>query len=174
MGPGCCGQQMVNMSDEDFQRDYRNTIGLFATGVTVVLAAKEGDVRGMTANAVTSLSLDPTLLLFCPAKDARISSYCEIGSSFTVNILGAHQERISNHFAGDDTEPEPVFVEWDEAGDAPRIAGSLACIGCKTRAIHDGGDHWIVVGEVVALHQDSDPAEPLLFHAGSSRRLTSD
>lgn len=161
------------MSDEDFQRSYRNTIGLFATGVTVVLAAKDGDVRGMTANAVASLSLDPTLLLFCPAKDARISSCCTVGSSFTVNILGTHQEGISNHFAGTDSEPEHAFVEWDEAGDAPRIAGSLACVGCKTQAIYDGGDHWIVVGEVVALHQDSDPGEPLLFHAGNYHRLAS-
>ena len=161
------------MSEEDFQRNYRITIGLFATGVTVILAAKDGDVRGMTANAVTSLSLDPTLLLFCPAKDARISSYCTVGSSFTVNILGVHQEGISNHFAGADSEPEHAFIEWDEAGDTPRIADSLACVGCKTHAIHDGGDHWIVVGEVVALYKDSDPGEPLLFHAGNYHRLAS-
>ena len=162
------------MPDDNFQRDYRDTIGLFASGVSVVVAAKDGEVRGMTANAVTSLSLDPTLLIFCPAKDARIASYCEVGSSFTVNILGAHQEDISNHFAGAETEPEHEFVTWNDAGDAPRIAGSLACIGCKTDAIHDGGDHWIVVGKAVALHREEEPGEPLLFHGGGYRRLATD
>ena len=160
------------MADEDFQKSYRNTIGLFATGVTVIVVAKDGEVRGMTANALTSVSLDPTLLLFCPAKDARIASYCEVGRSFTVNILGAHQEGIANHFAGADTDPEHEFIEWKEAGEAPRIAGSIACIGCKTHEIHDGGDHWIVVGEVVALHREDEGKEPLLFHAGSYGKLS--
>ncbi len=161
-------------STEKLPSEYRKVIGLFATGVTVIVAAKDGEVRGMTANAVTSLSLDPTLLLFCPAKDARIAPYCKVGSSFTVNILGTHQEGISNHFAGAETEPEHEFVDWEDAGDAPRIAGSLASIGCRTQAIHDGGDHWIVVGEVVALHREEEPGEPLLFHRGGYRKLATD
>ena len=161
------------MSDE-FQKSYRDTIGLFATGVTVILAAKDGEVRGMTANAVTSVSLEPTQLLFCPAKEARISGLCEVGSWFTVNILSAGQEGISNHFAGADTEPEHEFVEWPEAGDVPRIAGSLASVACEVRQMHDGGDHWIVVGEVKALHRDDEAGEPLLFYASSYRRLADD
>ena len=161
------------MSD-DFQNSYRNTIGLFATGVTVIVVAQDGEVRGMTANAVTSVSLEPTQLLFCPAKEARISGFFEVGSPFTVNILAAGQEGVSDHFAGADTEPEHEFVEWPEAGDVPRIAGSLASVACEVRQMHDGGDHWIVVGEVKAMHRDDETGDPLLFYAGGYRKLARD
>ncbi len=158
----------------DFEKSYRNTIGLFATGVTIIVAAKDGDIRGMTASAVTSVSLEPTQLLFCPAKKARISSLCEIGIPFTVNILSVAQEGVSNHFAGAEIEPEHEFVEWPEAGDAPRIAGSLASVACEVRHMHDGGDHWIVVGEVKALHREDETSDPLLFYAGDYRKLAVD
>ena len=102
----------------DFQRKYRNTIGLFASGVTVVVAGSGDDVRGMTANAVTSVSLDPTMLLFCPGKTAHLSSYCEEGGRFTVNILASDQENTSNHFAGEDMAPEHGFVDWPGVGPA--------------------------------------------------------
>ena len=161
-------------SNEDFQKSYRTTIGLFATGVTVIVAAQDGEVRGMTANAVTSLSLEPTQLLFCPGKEARISRLCEIGSPFTVNILSARQEGVADHFAGAETEPEHEFVGWPEAGEAPRIAGSLAAVACEVRHKHDGGDHWIVVGEVKAMHRDDDAGEPLLFYASGYRKLAPD
>ena len=117
--------------NDDFQKQYRNTIGLFATGVTVIVAGSGDDVRGMTANAVTSVSLDPTVLLFCPGKTARLSSYCEEGSSFTVNILAADQENTSNHFAGADMAPEHEFVEWPEAQGVPRIEGCVAALACR-------------------------------------------
>jgi flavin reductase (DIM6/NTAB) family NADH-FMN oxidoreductase RutF len=156
---------------EDFKRDYRDTVGLFATGVTVVLAEKDGEVRGMTANAVTSVSLEPTLLLFCPAKKASIAEICEVGMSFTVNILGADQEATSNHYAGADMAPFHDVVDWKEAGGVPRIEGCIAALACRIWKIYDGGDHWIVVGEVVAMHRDDDPADPLLFHSGTYRRL---
>ena len=86
------------MSDkEEFQRNYRDVIGLFATGVTVLLTEKDGEVRGMTANAVTSLSLDPTLLIVCPSKASRFAQMLEVGASFSVNILGGTLI-ISCHF----------------------------------------------------------------------------
>ena len=95
------------MSDSDraaFHQAYRRTIGRFATGVTVVLAEQAGDVRGMTASAVTSVSLEPTLLLFCPAKRSRIAEILDVGTSFTVNVLGADQADLSNAFARPDAE----------------------------------------------------------------------
>ena len=156
---------------EDFQKQYRNTIGLFATGVTVVVAGSGDDVRGMTANAVSSVSLEPVMLLFCPAKDARLSKYCEIGRPFTVNVLAAGQQNTSNHFAGADMAPEHGFVDWPEAGGPPRIDGCIAALACRIREIYDGGDHWIVLGEVTALHRGGDTDEPLLFYAGTYRRL---
>jgi len=158
-------------NNDDFQKEYRNTIGLFTTGVTVIVAGSGDDVRGMTANAVTSVSLDPTMLLFCPGKDARLSSYCEEGGRFTVNILAADQQNTSNHFAGADMAPEHGFVDWPEAEGPPRIDGCIASLACRIHKMLDGGDHWIVLGEVTALHHSEDTDDPLLFFSGSYRRL---
>ena len=158
-------------TSEDFQREYRNAIGLFATGVTVIVAGSGDDVRGMTANAISSVSLDPTMLLFCPGKNARLSAYCEEGAAFTVNVLAVDQENTSNHFAGADMAPEHGFVDWPEAGGPPRIDGCVASIACRIAKKVDGGDHWVVLGEVTALHRGDETEDPLLFYSGSYRRL---
>ena len=164
------------MSDSDraaFHQAYRRTIGRFATGVTVVLAERDGDVRGMTASAVTSVSLEPTLLLFCPAKRSRIAEILDVGTSFTVNVLGADQTELSNAFARPDAEidADAHFRAWPEAGSAPRLQGTIAALGCRVHARHDGGDHWIVVGEVVALDADGEGPDPLLYFDGAYRRM---
>ncbi len=160
------------MNNKDgFQREYRNTIGLFATGVTVIVAGSGDDIRGMTANAVTSVSLDPTMLLFCPGKEARLSKYCKEGAPFTVNILAANQQNTSNHFAGADMAPEHGFIDWPEAAGPPRIDGCVAALACRIRKMLDGGDHWIVLGEVTALHRGEETDDPLVFYAGTYRRL---
>ena len=88
---------------------YRQTIGLFATGVTVLLAKRDDEVRGMTANAVASLSLEPTLVIVCPSKQAHMAEFLNLGNDFTINILSEEQEPLSNFFAGgwrQDKEPE--------------------------------------------------------------------
>ncbi len=145
---------------------YRKTIGLFATGVTVVAAESEGAVHGMTANAVASLSLDPILLLVCVAKKARMARTLEGSARFTINILAENQETASRHYAGQPTQdPElvPRFVDWEGA---PRLEGSLASLCCEKHDWIDGGDHWIVVGRVVAVHREESNDEPLLYFQG--------
>jgi flavin reductase (DIM6/NTAB) family NADH-FMN oxidoreductase RutF len=156
---------------EDFQKEYRNNIGMFATGVTVVLAGNGDDVRGMTANAVTSVSLDPTLLLFCPQKSARISELCTKDGRFTVNILAADQEATSNHFAGADMAPSHGLVDWQEGEGVPRIDGAMASMACRVHDVLEGGDHWIVLGEVTAMHRGDNNDDPLLFFCGAYRNL---
>ncbi len=161
---------------EDFHKQYRTTIGMFATGVTVLLIEKQGDVIGMTANGVSSLSLEPTRLIVCPGKLTRFADFMGKGVDFTVNILGDHQEEHSNFFAlhpeatfrVDDTHHTPAFElpAWLEAGRAPRLANCIASIGCRIHEIHEGGDHWIVVGDVVALHRTDGALWPLLFFDG--------
>jgi len=157
----------------EFQSRYRKTIGLFATGVTVLLAEKEGELRGMTANAVTSLSLDPTLLIVCPSKKSRFAQLLEEGVPFTVNILGDHQEDVSNHFARthDDglkgAEGEPyALTRWADEGLAPRLNDCIGAMACRVHRMHDGGDHWIVVGEVTDLYDLEGELWPLLFFRG--------
>jgi flavin reductase (DIM6/NTAB) family NADH-FMN oxidoreductase RutF len=145
---------------------YRKTIGLFATGVAVVAAESQGTVHGMTANAVASLSLDPILLLVCVAKKARMARTLELAHRFTVNILAEDQETASRHYAGQPTsDPDriPRFVDWEGS---PRLEGSLASLCCERHDWIDGGDHWIVVGKVVAVHHDDSKTSPLVYFQG--------
>lgn len=157
-------------------RLYRNTIGLFATGVTVVSTQVKGTVHGMTANAVTSLSLEPMLLLVAVGKQARLATLLPQASGFTVNILRAEQEALSTFFAGGWRQPTPPpfrFVPWDtrpECGSV-RLEGALAAIGCTLHRLLEGGDHWIVLGQVVALYHGAEPHLPLLFYGGRYRHL---
>src|SRR6202008_4642917 len=115
------------------------------SGVTVITANGDGKPHGMTANAFTSLSVNPMQVIFCLAKTAKMCEYVKENTHFTVNILRDEQEAISNHFAGAtraSIDPKFKLVEW-EGG--PRIEGSLACIGCAVPALHDGGDHFTVL-----------------------------
>ncbi|MDW8327945.1 MAG: flavin reductase family protein [Anaerolineales bacterium] len=152
-------------------RAFRNTIGLFATGVTVIVTQVGDEVHAMTANAVSSLSLDPMLLLFCPSKKARLSQLLGAMTGFSVNILRDEQQALSTYFAGGWKEPTPPPFRFVPAEAAPRLEGSLASIHCEKHQVVDGGDHWIVIGRVVALHQGVEPRRPLLFYGGQYRSV---
>ncbi|MFQ5399285.1 MAG: flavin reductase family protein [Anaerolineae bacterium] len=159
------------MSDLIDPRQFRQTIGLFATGVTVIATDVGGEVHAMTANAVSSLSLEPTLVLAAIGKRAKMAALLEQADGFSINILRQEQQALSNYFAGmwqEETPPPFRFVAW-EGG--PRLEGCLAALGCARHQILDGGDHWIVTGQVVALHQGIEPRRQLLFYSGRYGRL---
>ncbi len=151
-------------------KQYRKTIGLFATGVTVLIIEHEGQVRCMTANAVSSLSLEPVQLLVCPSKKAAFSELLHKGGHFTVNVLGIHQEEVSNYFAGAKTDTIENEVHYDrqfsKAFRAPRLNDCIASFACQLSQQYDGGDHWIVVGEVLEVYKNNKHLEPLLFFGG--------
>jgi flavin reductase (DIM6/NTAB) family NADH-FMN oxidoreductase RutF len=150
---------------------YRHTIGLFATGVTVLAVETPAGALGMTANAIASVSLAPLLLLACVDHRARIHSHLVPGRAFSVNVLRADQEVLSRYFAGgwrDRPAPEHRFDAW---GGAPRLVGALAALRCIVDRVLDGGDHSIVLGGVVDLYEDDHHHNPLLFFAGRYRRL---
>lgn len=154
-------------------KDYRRTIGLFATGVTVILAGTGDDIRGMTANSVTSLSLDPLLVLFCVEKKAHFAAWLQQHSDFTINILRREQDALSNYFAGiwpsDAPPPRFEFVPWHGS---MRLQDCVATISCQIEQFLEGGDHWIVIGRVIALHKNDDlPADPLIYFRGQYRSL---
>jgi 3-hydroxy-9,10-secoandrosta-1,3,5(10)-triene-9,17-dione monooxygenase reductase component len=147
-------------------RAFRQTVGQFVTGVTVIVTEIEGEIRAMTANSFTSLSLDPPLILFCVGRTTRTGQVIHSASGFSVNILCQHQQALSTYFAGGWKEREPPpfsFVKW--AG-APRLAGCAAALGCTVESIREGGDHWIVVGRVLALHRSDEAHTPLVFFGG--------
>jgi len=151
------------------QREYRTTMGLFATGVTVITARAGEETRGMTANAVTSVSLEPLLLLVCVDRRARMARVITEAQRFAVNILRADQEALSRHFAGrPDAALHPRFA--DLAG-APVLEDSMAALVCAVERVLDGGDHLIVIGRVEALRRAEDGAAPLIYYRGSYCRL---
>ena len=144
-------------------RAFRQTVGHFATGVTIITTEIDGVIRALTANSFTAVSLDPPLVLFCVGKTTKTGQVIHTAKGFTVNILQRDQQDLSTYFAGGWTHPLPpafTFLEW-EGG--PRLDGCAAAIGCSIHAIHDGGDHWIVIGRVLAMHRTAC-ASPLLFH----------
>jgi flavin reductase (DIM6/NTAB) family NADH-FMN oxidoreductase RutF len=152
-------------------KTFRQTMGLFATGVAVAVTQAGPEMHAMTANSVTSVSLDPLLVLFCPNKQSQISLALERTTSFSLNILREDQAALSAFFADLWTEPVPPPFEFVPWVGAPRLAGCLASIACEPYQIYDGGDHWIVVGRVVALYQGAEPRRPLVFFGGQYRHL---
>ena len=157
-------------------RLYRDAIGRFATGVTVVTVDDGVSLRGMTANAVASVSLDPLLLLVCVAKSARSHESLERTGAFAVNVLAVEQRELSDYFArsSDDVmEPMGSWAYRQAQTGAPVLEGVLAWFDCRVTDWLPGGDHSIVVGEVIDMALERPDAEPLLFHAGDYRRLGS-
>src|SRR5262245_56938926 len=147
-------------------RILRQTVGRFVTGVTVIAMEVDGEIRAMTANSFTSLSLEPPLVLFCLGKDTKAGLMIHSAPGFAVSILSHAQRDLSSYFAGqwrDSAAPPFTFVTW-EGG--PRLEGCVAAMGCHIHAIHEGGDHWIVVGQVIATYRDEAAGEPLVFFGG--------
>lgn len=147
-------------------KEFRRTVGQFVTGVTVIAVDVDGRTQGMTANAFTSLSLDPPLVLFCLAKRAHLAQVIHRVDGFSVNILRQDQQNLSAYFAGawNEREPPPFTFEPWEGG--PMLAGSAAALGCAVDAIHEGGDHFIVIGRVLTVCRCDPPGAPLVFSAG--------
>jgi flavin reductase (DIM6/NTAB) family NADH-FMN oxidoreductase RutF len=147
-------------------RTFRQTVGHFVTGVTVIAIEVDGAVRGMTANAFTSLSLDPPLVLFCVKKKAHLGELIHSAKGFSVNILGQAQQDLSVYFAGawkESTPPAFAFEPW-EGG--PRLNECVAALGCAVEHIYEGGDHWIVIGRVLSVHRREPACAPLVFAGG--------
>ena len=152
---------------------YRQLIGHFATGVTVVTTAVDGLLHGMTANALTSVSLDPLMLLVCVDKSANAHGQLQRASHFAVNMLAEDQEEVSRTFA-QTTEPQRdglqgVPYRLAHHG-SPVIEGALAYVECRLADSAPGGDHTVFFGEVV----DGDvlrEAPPLLFFRGGYRKI---
>jgi flavin reductase (DIM6/NTAB) family NADH-FMN oxidoreductase RutF len=158
---------------EDFGQEFRTFMRRYPTGVTVV-TAQSGDVQhGMTANSVTTLSLDPPSYLICVAKAARLHPVIEESRKFCVNLLGADQSDVSATFAKTDLTDDERWetVEWRDSELGPRfIAGCTGYAECKVTAAYDGLTHTIYIGEVLRLETGTD-SPPLIFYGGGYREL---
>jgi len=144
---------------------------MFATGVTAIAAGQEDYLHIMTANAVTSLSLDPLLLLFCVSKDARMSKHLRDYPTFSVNILRQDQADLSPYFAGFWKGEEPPHFDLTPWHGTARLEGCLASVCCEMTEMLEGGDHWIVVGRAIDVWIGENPVDPLIFYGGQYREL---
>ncbi|NIF30338.1 flavin oxidoreductase [Pantoea sp. Tr-811] len=147
-------------------RAFRRALGNFATGVTVV-TARDADGRqvGVTANSFNSVSLDPPLILWSIDKRSTSHEVFEAASHFAVNVLAADQIDVSNNFARPRDDRFAGIAHEAGAGGAPVLEDCAARFHCEKYQQLDGGDHWILVGKVVAF--DDLGRAPLLYHQGA-------
>jgi flavin reductase (DIM6/NTAB) family NADH-FMN oxidoreductase RutF len=145
---------------------FRAVMGHFATGVAVVTARRPDGAVGMTTNALTSLSLDPPLLLVAFDNTARTLPVVRQARRFAVNVLRAGQEELAGQFASKlPLDEKFTDVEHSQDHGAPVLAGALAWAVCDLRELLPGGDHTIGIGAVTAMGHDE--GEPLLWYRGT-------
>jgi len=149
---------------------FREALAGYPTGVTVVTAVGPNGPSGATANAVTSLSLDPPMMLACLDRGSRTLEAARAAGRFGVNALPAGAEELARRFARKDAEPAKwEGIDWSEAGGSPRLPEALVWVACELRDLIDGGDHLILTGTVLAA--DWRAGMPLIFHRGDYRDL---
>jgi flavin reductase (DIM6/NTAB) family NADH-FMN oxidoreductase RutF len=156
------------------QADFREALGSFATGVTVITVDHEGKVHGMTANAFTSVSLDPLLVLVCVDQKARTHAHLHAKKRFGVNVLAEDQRSISEYYAlptatHQRAEQEAGARFERTAHGTPVLHGALAYLECRLHTAQDAGDHTIFIAEVEdVVVRDGDP---LLYFRGNYRKI---
>lgn len=167
------GERSGRQSPDVDSRSFRQAMGHFATGVTVITTDGPDGLHAMTANAVTSVSLDPPLILVCVGHSARLSEYLPHGQRFAVNILGDNQEPESRYFSGtrSDSSPTPRF-RFEYFHESPTLTGCITTLICDVNQRYSGGDHDIVLGEVRRIQHDHIDRGPLLFYQGRYASLS--
>jgi flavin reductase (DIM6/NTAB) family NADH-FMN oxidoreductase RutF len=156
---------------------YREVIGSFATGVAIVTVQGPDGPAGLTTNAITSLSLDPLLLLVCFDNGSRTLPIVQRAGRFAVNVLHSGQEELARVFASKREQPEKFEAATHTvAHGVPVLDGALAWIACDLDALHAAGDHTIGIGRVTHLSAndavDAGVHDPLLFFRGGFARLS--
>jgi len=149
-------------------------MGAFATGVTIITVDLDGEVHGMTANAFTSVSLDPMLVLVCVDHSTRTHAHLHSKKRFGINVLGEDHKAISEYYARQERSHEHAEVEagarFDRTGHGtPMLHGALAYLECRLQTAEEAGDHTIFIAEVedVVLRE----GDPLLFFRGKYRKV---
>jgi flavin reductase (DIM6/NTAB) family NADH-FMN oxidoreductase RutF len=161
------------MDPEAAQRRYREVIGHFATGVAVITASHtNGIAYGMTTNALTSVSLDPLLVLVCFDNTARTLPVAEDAGRFAVNVLHTGQEELAGVFASKvPVEQKFDRVDYHVEHGAPVLRDALAWLACDLRELHPAGDHTIAIAEVATMGEGE--GDPLVFYRGAYTSVAS-
>lgn len=159
---------------------FREVLGRYASGVTVVTTISDGVPVGMTCQSFTSVSLEPPLVAFLPTRQSRAFAAIGRSGTFCVNFLAVDQEHLSDRMAGRAGEDKFAGVAWRPGRTgSPILDGVLGHVDCTVHAVHEAGDHFLVIGRVVDLgvaDQDARPsgdADPLLYYRGGYRTVCS-
>lgn len=156
------------------QAEFRKAMGSFATGVTVITVDYEGQVHGMTANAFTSVSLDPLLVLVCVDHRARTHTHLHARKRFGVNVLAEDQRAISEYYAlptqANESAEKKAGARFDRTNHGtPVLRGALAYLECHLHSAEDAGDHTIFIAEVEdVVVRDGDP---LVYFRATYRQI---
>ncbi|MEM8580989.1 MAG: flavin reductase family protein [Pseudomonadota bacterium] len=151
-------------------RRFRDVLGTFTTGVVIVSTTLDGKPQGMTIGAFTSVSLDPPLIAFLPAKSSKTWPKIRSAGAFTINILAQDQEALCRAFART-SHQKFDGVDWFQSEHGtPHLAGALSWLDCTLNTVVDAGDHEIALGDVCALTQGKKD-DPLVFFGGAFRVL---
>lgn len=146
--------------------EFRNALGMFATGVTIVTArSAQGKLIGLTANSFNSVSITPPLVLWSLARSAGSMGALSTGSHYAINILSADQQNLARQFSTRDADRFAGVAFTEGACGAPLLEGAVATFECFNRSRYEEGDHVIFVGEVERCAHRAG-ASPLLFHGG--------
>ena len=160
---------MLDVDDDPIRR-LRDALGMFATGVAVISVLDgKGRATGITVNSFSALSLDPQLVLFSVGKEQVSCRWFEDCAHFNVNVLSAGQEALAYQFARPVKDKFEGVAQHADGNGVPVIADTLATFHCRKWQIMEGGDHWIIVGEVEDFSVRE--GEPLLFYRGKMRRI---
>lgn len=148
-------------------RQFRDAMGKFATGVTVVATDVAGEVHGMTANAFMSVPLNPKLVVISIAEKAQMLEKIKQSKKFSVNILAADQQELSKIFAGQTKNHQEI--KFDRLEGVPILPGAIAQITCEVTLEYVEGDHTLFIGRVT--HINLEDSDPLIYFSGKYRRL---
>ena len=161
-------EEEVFTPDADHQRAFRDALGRFATGVTVITAPGDDGPVGITANSFAALSLAPPLVMWAPGRFSRRFEMFAEAAHFAIHVMAADQLELARHFARDWFDFDLPDITRGH-GDAPLLPGCVARFECARHAVYPGGDHAIVVGEV--LRAATRDGAGLSFYAGSYGRI---
>lgn len=153
--------------------DFRKAMGCFATGVTIITVDQDGEIHGMTANAFSSVSLDPPLILVCVDQRAKTHAHLHARKRFGVNVLSSGQRTISEYYA----KSSVAHQHAEEAGASfvrtahgtPVLEGALAYLECRLHSTQPAGDHTIFIAEVEQV--EIREGEPLLYFRSQYRTM---
>jgi 3-hydroxy-9,10-secoandrosta-1,3,5(10)-triene-9,17-dione monooxygenase reductase component len=151
-------------------RSFRDALGRFATGVAFITAAVDGEPAGLIVNSLTSVSLQPPLLSFCPSRSSLTWSRMRCSGRFAVNVLGRRHEGFARRATPAGADRFDALHWKPGRSGAPLLSDALAALECDIVAEHAAGDHWIVVGRVERL-RTSIVTDPLVFFDGGFTAL---